>query len=79
MAFCYAIVPYLNAYGIADNTIKISGISPSERSIAQLLANLKNNENFESVSLSQLGTVESQTSLLLFEITISPNNLGGST
>jgi len=70
---------YLSSYGIADNTIKISGISPSERSVAQLITNLKSDENFKDVSLSQLGTQESQSSLLLFEIIISPNNLGGST
>jgi len=70
---------YLSAYGISNGTIKISGISPSERSVAQLLANLKSHENFSDVSLSQLGSAESQTSLLLFEISINPNNLGGST
>lgn len=54
----------------AEGNMSISGTSPSERSIAQLIANLESIEGYSEVSLSQLNTNVEDGALLGFTITI---------
>lgn len=61
----------LTSYGFLPNKASVKGVSTSERSIAQFIANLESEENFEEVSLTQLGASEDQASQLIFTLDIS--------
>lgn len=65
----------LTAYSLTGNSVKAQGISSSERSIAQFIANLQSNENLSEISLTQLDTDGNNVALLNFSIKI--NYTGG--
>lgn len=82
----YQIPPeiVLNNIGFITDSIAISGSSPSEQSIAQLIINLNSEEIFDKVNLMQLGINKDDENLLDFAINITvkkkqANTKGGST
>ena len=61
----------LSNYTFTDELIKVKGVSSSEQSIAQFMANLSENIAFEDINLTQLDTEEDQFSLLLFGLDLT--------
>lgn len=59
----------LTSFTFISKESQIKGLSPSEQSIAQLMANLESVDGFNKVSLSQLDTTE-ETSLFSFTLKI---------
>lgn len=64
----------LTSYSFLLNKASVKGLSASERSIAQFIANLESEEAFEEVTITQLGASEDQASQLLFTLDI---DIGG--
>lgn len=60
----------LVTYSFFQNQASVRGVSASERSIAQFIANLESADSIGEVSINQLGTAEGQTSQLTFTIQI---------
>lgn len=58
----------LVSYSLSSNSILVKGISGSERSIAQFVANLDSDDTFSEVSLSSVETKLENESLLTFSI-----------
>jgi Tfp pilus assembly protein PilN len=66
---------YLSNYSLVGKEIRIKGVSPTEQSIAQFIANLSSNKDFSDVSLSQLSTgKDQQAGQLVFTVKIILNN-----
>ena len=61
---------FLASINIGEKGISISGSSPSERSIAQFIANLESVENFETAILTQLDIDKEGEGLLGFILRI---------
>lgn len=61
----------LVSYSFLQNSATVKGISSSERSIAQFIANLEASEGFNEVAITQLGASEDQAAQLLFTLDIS--------
>ena len=57
----------------AEN-VGVSGISPNERSIQQLLVNLSSKELFKEAQLVEVGSSENDSSLLKFTIKVVLEN-----
>ena len=62
---------FLASIGIGEKGINVSGSSPSERSIAQYIANLESVENIESAILTQLDIDKEREGLLGFVLAIT--------
>ena len=62
---------FLASINIGEVEINVSGSSPSERSIAQFIANLESVENIESVTLTQLDVDKEGEGLLSFILGIT--------
>lgn len=60
----------LITYSFLNQRASVKGVSASERSIAQFIANLESAEEFEEVTITQLGASEDQASQLLFTFDI---------
>ena len=61
---------FIDTYSHVNKEVRIKGISPSERSIAQFMTNLSALENTKKATLTQLDTQEGQESLLIFGVTV---------
>ena len=61
----------LKSFTANQEGILVSGTSPSEQIIAQLIANLESNSRVENIYLSQLGTDKDDESLLEFGLTVT--------
>ena len=61
----------LTSYNFLPHKATVKGVSASERSIAQFIANLESEESFGEITISQLGAAEDQVSQLLFTLDIS--------
>jgi Tfp pilus assembly protein PilN len=61
----------LDSFTFTNNKINIEGISPSERSIQQLIVNLESNETFEDVSLLSIASGIKDPNLLEFSIAVT--------
>ncbi len=61
----------LSGISILDNSMQVKGSAGSEISIAQFIANLKAEPTFKNVSLGQINSSESNSSLTLFTIKIT--------
>lgn len=61
----------LTSYSLTGNNVKAQGVSSSERSIAQFIANLESNEDLSDVSLTQVDTDDLNVALLIFSIKVS--------
>jgi Tfp pilus assembly protein PilN len=61
----------LVSYSFLQNKASVKGVSSSERAIAQFIANLESVEEFEKISIVQLGASEDQVSQLLFTLDIT--------
>lgn len=68
---------FLTSFSIGQGSVQIKGVSPTEISIAQLLANLESVEEFQDVALTQVDTSEELGGLLTFTLKISLSK-GGS-
>ena len=67
----------LSSFSFVGNGIKIEGISPNERGIAQFVANLEASEEFEEVAITQIGTDKETQVLLTFALKLTLKNKGG--
>lgn len=71
-----AITSYIPAnvtlvtYSFLQDKATVKGVTPSERAIAQFIANLDSDQNFGEITITQLGASEDQTSQLLFTLEI---------
>ncbi len=59
---------FLETLKFGNNEISLKGISPSERSIQQYLANLEGNSAFKQVILGNLEVAQGNSSLMSFSI-----------
>ncbi len=62
---------FLTVFSLTGEGVRVQGASPSERSIAQFIANLESSDLFDEVSLSQVGTQEENQSLLTFTLRVT--------
>ena len=67
----------LISFSFVGDDIKIEGISPNERGIAQFVANLEANDEFEEVAITQISTDKETQVLLTFALKLTLNNKGG--
>ncbi len=67
----------LSSFSFVGGDIKIEGISPNERGIAQLVANLEASDEFEEVAITQISTDKETQVLLTFSLKLTLNNKGG--
>jgi len=67
----------LSSFSFVGSDLKIEGISPNERGIAQIVANLEANEEFKEVNITQISTDKDTQILLNFAIKITLNTEGG--
>ena len=61
---------FVSSYSASGNTITLAGLSPSEQSIAQYIANLENNQNVANVELTQVDVGEKNEGLIAFGLKI---------
>lgn len=61
----------LISFSIANNEIKLEGLSPNERGIAQFIANLEASEVFEEVAITQISTDKETQIFLAFSLKLS--------
>lgn len=62
---------YLTTISFSDENITISGFSPNERSIQQIIVNLETVDQFKKVALPTIKTSSTDSYLLEFKIVIS--------
>lgn len=67
----------LSSFSFVGTGIKIEGISPNERGIAQFVANLEASEEFEEVDITQISTDKETQVLLTFTLKLTLNSKGG--
>jgi Tfp pilus assembly protein PilN len=61
---------FISTYTASGNSITLSGLSPSEQSIAQFIANLENNQNITDVQLTQVDVSEKNEGLIGYGLKI---------
>jgi Tfp pilus assembly protein PilN len=61
----------LTSINISASDTSLSGKSPSEKSIAQFMANLQSNEEGKEVTLSQLGIDKEDNNLITFTLEVA--------
>ncbi len=59
---------FLTVFSLTSDGVRIQAASPSERSIAQFIANLESSDIFDEISLSQIGSLEEGQDLLSFTL-----------
>lgn len=59
---------FLTVFSSTNDGVRIQAASPSERSVAQFIANLESSDVFDEVSLLQAGTQEENQGLLTFTL-----------
>ena len=62
---------FLNGVSFSENKFNLTGMSPNEKSIQQLVVNLENKENLENVSLTSINSEKNNPDLLEFELLVS--------
>ena len=67
----------LSSFSFVGAGIKIEGISPNERGIAQFVANLEASEEFDEVAITQISTDKETQVLLTFALKLMLNGKGG--
>ena len=67
---------FLTSSSLSPNSITLTGSSPSEKSIAQFIANLSSISDFSSVSLNQVEINEENKNLLNFSLQIATREKG---
>ena len=67
----------LSSYSFTGDNIKIEGISPNERGIAQFVANLEASDEIEEVVITQISTDKETQVLLTFSLKLTLSNKGG--
>lgn len=58
----------LTTFTFTEKDVKIKGIAPTEKGIAQFIANLEEIEDFKDVSLTQLDTSEEEGQFFVFTL-----------
>jgi Tfp pilus assembly protein PilN len=64
----------LSSFSFVSGSIKIEGISPNERGIAQFVANLEASDEFQEIAITQISTDKETQVLLTFSLKLT---LGG--
>ena len=67
----------LSSYSFVGDNIRIEGISPNERGIAQFVANLEASDEIKEVVITQISTDKETQTLLTFSFKLTLNNKGG--
>ncbi|MBU0572594.1 PilN domain-containing protein [Patescibacteria group bacterium] len=67
----------LSSFSFVGDDIKIEGVSPNERGIAQFVANLDASDEFEEVAITQISTDKEIQVLLTFSLKLTLNSKGG--
>lgn len=67
----------LSSFSFTGNDIKIEGISPNERGIAQFIANLEANDEFEEIVITQISSDQETQVLLTFSLRLALKGKGG--
>jgi Tfp pilus assembly protein PilN len=67
----------LSSFSFVNDIIKIEGISPNERGIAQFVANLEANDEFEEIAITQISTDKETQVLLAFSLKLTLSGKGG--
>ena len=67
----------LSSFSFVGGGIKIEGISPNERGIAQFVANLEASDKFKEVAITQISTDKETQVLLTFALKLTLNSKGG--
>lgn len=60
----------LSSFSLMKNEVKLEGISPNERGVAQFIANLKTIDEFEEIIIAQISTDKETQVLLNFGLRI---------
>lgn len=66
----------LSSFSFVGDDIKIEGISPNERGIAQFVANLEASDEFEEVIITRINTDQETQVLLTFALKLTLNSKG---
>ncbi|RLC32719.1 hypothetical protein DRH13_01260 [Candidatus Woesebacteria bacterium] len=66
----------LSSYSFAGDDIKVEGISPNERGIAQFVANLEASDEFEEVAITRINTDQETQVLLTFALKLTLSSKG---
>lgn len=67
----------LISFSLIGNEIRLEGVSPSERSIAQFVANLESTDVFKEVSITQVSTDKEYQFLLNYSLKLKLAEKGG--
>ena len=67
----------LTKFGVVDDKVEITAVTPNERSIQQFIVNLSSDETLKDVGLSKINTSSLNSSLLLFTIEANLVSKGG--
>lgn len=68
---------FLSAVSFQENSVQIKGLSFSERSVSQLIANLEKNSNFKDVALQNVSSGTQDKSQIVFNIKMDFAAKGG--
>lgn len=66
----------LSSYSFVGDNIRIEGISPNERGIAQFVANLEANDEIKEVAITQISTDKETQVLLTFSLKLTLSSKG---
>ena len=67
----------LSSLSFVGDDIKIEGVSPNERGIAQFVANLEASDEIEEVAITQISTDKETQVLLTFSLKLTLSSKGG--
>jgi len=66
----------LSSFSFVSDSIKIEGISPNERGIAQFVANLEASDEFQEITITQISTDKETQVLLTFSLKLALSGEG---